>query len=114
MAAMLQSLAVRRPRPRGPERPRSVKVPPLGPLEAMPAPLREQTWAWARHVREVETGRPDSAVDAGEPRPRYDPVSRTRARREKAKAAELTAAELLFRGMGLLTFKIVFYSTTSE
>ncbi|MET8439222.1 Mu transposase C-terminal domain-containing protein [Streptomyces sp900116325] len=71
--------------------PAVVKVPPLGLLDALPTAVRERAWAWARHVREVETGRPD---DAGEPRPQYDPVSQTLAQREEAKAAELTAAGL--------------------
>ncbi|MDV7220519.1 Mu transposase C-terminal domain-containing protein [Streptomyces prunicolor] len=72
--------------------PAGCRVPPLGLLEALPAPVRERAWAWERHVREVETGHPGGSGAAGPPRAAYDPDVRTLAQREEAKAAELSAA----------------------
>ncbi|MFB7505218.1 Mu transposase C-terminal domain-containing protein [Streptomyces broussonetiae] len=68
------------------------RVAPLGLLEALPEPVRERALAWERHVREVETGRPDEGGCAGGLRAEYDPGTRTLAQREEAKAAELSAA----------------------
>ncbi|MEV6726186.1 transposase [Streptomyces xanthochromogenes] len=67
------------------------RVPPFGLLEALPVEVRERALAWQRHVREVETGFPD-AVGQGAPREQFDPVTRSLAQRERAKAEELTAA----------------------
>ena len=66
------------------------QVPPFALLGELPVSVREQAWAWERHVREVETGLPDPR--GGTPRPQYDPAVRTMAQREAAKAAELTEA----------------------
>ncbi|MEU6804975.1 Mu transposase C-terminal domain-containing protein [Streptomyces neyagawaensis] len=68
------------------------RVPPLGLLESLPAPVRERALAWERHVREVETGHPGGFGAAGPARAEYDPEVRTLAQREEAKAAELSAA----------------------
>ncbi|MFI1068163.1 transposase [Streptomyces spororaveus] len=67
-------------------------VPPLGLLESLPEAVREQAFAWERHVREVETGLPGGAGSDGPVRAEYDPDARTLAQREEAKAAELSAA----------------------
>lgn len=72
--------------------PAACRVPPLGLLESLPAPVRERALAWERHVREVETGQPGGPGAAGPPRAEYDPDARTLAQREEAKAAELSAA----------------------
>ncbi|WP_234434461.1 transposase [Streptomyces sp. NRRL F-5126] len=66
-------------------------VPPFGLLEELPEHVREQAYAWERHVREVETGCPVPGQDQV-PRAEFDPAMRTMAEREEAKAAELTAA----------------------
>lgn len=68
------------------------RVPPLGLLESLPAPVRERALVWERHVREVETGHPGGSGAAGPARAEYDPEVRTLAQREEAKAAELSAA----------------------
>ncbi|MGW2369714.1 Mu transposase C-terminal domain-containing protein [Streptomyces sp. NPDC001667] len=72
--------------------PAAPRVPPLGLLESLPQAVRERALAWERHVREVETGRPDGCGAAGVPRAEYDPQARTLAQREEAKAGELSAA----------------------
>jgi hypothetical protein len=70
------------------------RVPPLGLLESLPAPVRERALAWERHVWEVETGHPGGSGAAGPGRAEYAPQVRTLAQREEAKAAELSAAGL--------------------
>ncbi|MFD4814371.1 Mu transposase C-terminal domain-containing protein [Streptomyces sp. NPDC058418] len=72
--------------------PAARRMPPLGLLESLSAPVRERALAWERHVREVETGHPGGSSVAGPPRAAYDPDARTLAQREEAKAAELSAA----------------------
>ncbi|MEU6603182.1 Mu transposase C-terminal domain-containing protein [Streptomyces flaveolus] len=72
--------------------PRVPRVPPLGLLESLPETVRERALAWERHVREVETGRPDGTGAVGPARAEYDPQTRTLAQREEAKASELSAA----------------------
>ncbi|MFG2304538.1 Mu transposase C-terminal domain-containing protein [Actinacidiphila glaucinigra] len=67
-------------------------VGPLGLLETLDERVRERALAWARHVREVETGSPDGAGTAVSDR--YDPARHSLAEREAAKAEELTAAGL--------------------
>lgn len=65
------------------------RVSPAGLLESLPAKVAGAAREWQRHLAEVETGLlPDAAAGAG-PRPEYDPVARSLAEREKAKAAEL-------------------------
>lgn len=72
--------------------PRVPRVPPLGLLESLPETVRERALAWERHVREVETGRPNGTGAVGPVRVEYEPQTRTLAQREEAKAAELSAA----------------------
>jgi hypothetical protein len=71
--------------------PAAHRVPPLGLLESLPAPVQERAWTWQRHVREVESGHPDGPGAAGPVRAEYDPRTRTLTQREEAKAAELSA-----------------------
>jgi hypothetical protein len=68
------------------------RLSPLGLLESLPAKVAEAARDWERHLVEVETGLPHGAPPAASPRPEYDPVARSLAERERAKAAELTAA----------------------
>uniref|UniRef100_UPI003F491C16 hypothetical protein n=1 Tax=Streptomyces chartreusis TaxID=1969 RepID=UPI003F491C16 len=48
--------------------------------------------AWQRHIRGAEIGFPDGPGTDGVPWAEYDPERFTLARREEAKAAELTAS----------------------
>ncbi|GGS15052.1 hypothetical protein GCM10010236_81360 [Streptomyces eurythermus] len=72
--------------------PRVPRVPALSLLESLPETVRERALAWERHVREVETGRPDGTGAVGPARAEYDPQTRAPAQREEAKASELSAA----------------------
>ncbi|MEU8976874.1 transposase [Streptomyces monashensis] len=65
------------------------RAPAWGPLAGLEADVREKALAWERHIREVETGRPESGAE-GAPREEFDPELRSLAEREAAKAAELT------------------------
>jgi len=74
-------------------------VPQWGLFATVPLREQERALAWQRHIREVETGRLEVAGERGrEPRPEYDPATRTLAQRELAKAQELTAV-----GFGRIT-----------
>jgi hypothetical protein len=64
---------------------------PRGLLDALPEKVLAAAKEWERHVVEVKTGSPPDAPAGTEPRPEYDPVTRSMTAREKAKAAELTA-----------------------
>jgi transposase InsO family protein len=72
-------------------------VPAKGPgpgigLEGLPAAVVEEASWWEPHITEVVYGtRPDAAAGM-RPRPEYDPERTTLTGRERAKAAELTAA----------------------
>ncbi|MFE5703712.1 Mu transposase C-terminal domain-containing protein [Rhodococcus koreensis] len=68
------------------------KVDPVGLLEVMPDHVVAAAREWERHVVEVETGLPPDATPNARPRPEYDPRTQGVRAREKAKAAELTAA----------------------
>ncbi|MFJ9049725.1 Mu transposase C-terminal domain-containing protein [Streptomyces bacillaris] len=73
----------------------SAPVPPLtsqGLLEGLPKKVAEAACQWERHLVEIETGLPPDAPAGTVPRPEYDPGSQSLAEREKAKAAELSAA----------------------
>ncbi|MFK0195879.1 transposase [Kitasatospora sp. NPDC090308] len=71
---------------------RPAGVPQWGLFATVPLREQERALAWQRHIREVETGRLEVAGELGrEPRPEYDPATRTLAQRELAKAQELTA-----------------------
>ncbi|MGY4782763.1 hypothetical protein ACVH9Z_22885 [Rhodococcus opacus] len=68
------------------------RVESVGLLEAMPEHVVAAAREWERHLVELETGLPPGAAADARPRPEYDPMTQTMAAREKAKAAELTAA----------------------
>jgi hypothetical protein len=63
-----------------------------GRLDDVPEPAAAAARTWERHIVEVETGLPPGAVPGTVPRPQYDPARYRLEEREKAKAAELTAA----------------------
>jgi hypothetical protein len=65
------------------------QVEPFGLLDSLPAEVLAPAREWERHVVEVTTGlQPDTAPGAV-PRAEYDPVTRTLAERDQAKAQEL-------------------------
>lgn len=66
-------------------------VAPYGLLEALPEPVVRAARDWERHLIEVQTGVPPDAPPGTAPRPEYD-LARPLTERERAKAAELTAA----------------------
>ncbi|PZT77305.1 MULTISPECIES: TnsA-like heteromeric transposase endonuclease subunit [unclassified Streptomyces] len=67
-------------------------LPPVSLLEALPEHAREKALWWEGHILEVLHGvDPNRGEDAG-PRPEYDPARHSLTARERAKAAELTAA----------------------
>jgi hypothetical protein len=65
---------------------------PAGLLDALPPAEAEKVLWWHRHMTELLTGLPPDAPAGAAPRPGYDPASQNLAAREKAKAAELSAA----------------------
>lgn len=65
---------------------------PVGLLDALPPSLVQRARSWERHVVEVETGLPPDAPPGTPARASFDPATRTLARRDAAKAAELSAA----------------------
>ena len=70
--------------PRGPR-------PEIG-LEGLPAVAVEEASWWEAHIAEVVYGLPPDAPAWARPRPQYDPVRTSLTERERAKAAELSAA----------------------
>jgi hypothetical protein len=67
-------------------------LPSASPLDGLPeAVVAEALW-WERHIVEVLRGLPPGAPPGAVPRPEYDPGLVSLTRRERAKAAELTAA----------------------
>lgn len=68
------------------------KLDPIGLLDAMPEHAVSAAREWERHIVEVETGLAPDAAPGTQPRPEYDPTVHGVRAREKAKAAELTAA----------------------
>jgi hypothetical protein len=67
-------------------------LPPGSSLDGLPdAAVAEALW-WERHIVEVLRGLPPNAPPGTVPRPEYDPGLVSLTRRERAKAAELTAA----------------------
>ena len=67
-------------------------LPSASPLDGLPeAAVAEALW-WERHIVEVLRGLPPNAPPGTVPRPEYDPGLVSLTRRERAKAAELTAA----------------------
>jgi transposase InsO family protein len=65
---------------------------PVGLLDALPPSLIQRARSWERHVVEVETGLPPDAPPGTPARASFDPTKHTLARRDAAKAAELSAA----------------------
>jgi hypothetical protein len=69
-----------------------VPLPSASPLDGLPeSAVTEALW-WERHIVEVLRGLPPDAPQGAVPRPEYDPGLVSLTRRERAKAAELTAA----------------------
>ena len=67
-------------------------MPAVSQLDGLPeAAVAEALW-WERHIVEVLRGLPPDAPAGAVPRPEYDPGLVSLTRRERAKAAELTAA----------------------
>jgi hypothetical protein len=67
-------------------------LPPASPLDGLPeAAVTEALW-WEQHIVEVLRGIPPDALPGTVPKPQYDPGLVSLTRRERAKAAELTAA----------------------
>jgi hypothetical protein len=67
-------------------------LPSVSPLDGLPeAAVAEALW-WERHIVEVLRGLPPDSPPGAVPRPEYDPGLVSLTRRERAKAAELTAA----------------------
>ena len=64
---------------------------PHGLLDALPGHVLAAARDWERHLIELQTGVPPDAPPGTPPRPEYD-LARPLAERERAKAAELTAA----------------------
>jgi transposase InsO family protein len=61
-------------------------------LDGLPAGALEEALWWEAHIAEVVYGLPPDASAGARPDPRYDPEQTSLTAREKAKAAELTAA----------------------
>lgn len=68
------------------------RVPPTARLAEFPETAAEQALWWEGHILEVLHGLPPGASDGAAPRPEFDPRQHSLAERERAKAAELTAA----------------------
>ncbi|MEU4031138.1 Mu transposase C-terminal domain-containing protein [Streptomyces anulatus] len=66
-------------------------LPPVSLLEALPQAALEKALWWEGHILEVLRGLPPDAAAGTEPKPQYA-LSRSLTARERAKAAELTAA----------------------
>lgn len=67
-------------------------MPPTGRIAEFPESAAEQARWWERHILEVLDGLPPDAPAGTVPRPEFDPERNSLAQRERAKAAELTAA----------------------
>lgn len=61
-------------------------------MAEFPKPAAEQAHWWERHILEVVHGLPPDSPAGALPRPEFDPKQQSLAQRERAKAAELTAA----------------------
>lgn len=68
------------------------RVPPTARIAEFPKKAAEQARWWEGHILEVLHGLPPDAPHGAVPRPEFDPRQRSLAERERAKAAELTAA----------------------
>ncbi len=67
-------------------------VPPTARLSEFPETAAEQALWWEGHILEVLHGLPTGVSDEAVPRPEFAPGQHSLAERERAKAAELTAA----------------------
>ncbi len=67
-------------------------MPRVSVLDGLPGEAVQEAMWWQRHIVEVLTGIPPDAEQGAVPQPEYDPAVVTLTRRERAKAAELTAA----------------------
>jgi hypothetical protein len=72
--------------------PERMPLPPVSLLEALPQQAREKALWWEGHILEVLHGIDPTAGEDARPRPEYDPAHHSLTARERAKAAELTAA----------------------
>ncbi|ELP62012.1 hypothetical protein STRTUCAR8_08298 [Streptomyces turgidiscabies Car8] len=68
------------------------RVPASARIAEFPQTAAEQARWWERHILEVLDGLPPDAPAGTVPRPEFDPERNSLAQRERAKAAELTAA----------------------
>nr|WP_211244127.1 Mu transposase C-terminal domain-containing protein [Actinospica robiniae] len=67
-------------------------MPPTARLAEFPKPAADRARWWEAHILEVLRGLPPDAPDGAAPRPQFDPREHSLAQRERAKAAELSAA----------------------
>lgn len=68
------------------------RVPQTSRIAEFPDAAADQARWWERHILEVLHGLPPDAPEGAKPRPEFDPEQHSLAQRERAKAAELTAA----------------------
>ncbi|GED88252.1 transposase [Streptomyces sp. 6-11-2] len=68
------------------------RVPPTARIAEFPETAAGQALWWENHILEVLDGLPRDAPEGTSPRPEFDPRVNSLAQRERAKAAELTAA----------------------
>ncbi|MGJ5751495.1 Mu transposase-like protein [Streptomyces puniciscabiei] len=68
------------------------RVPPTARIAEFPKTAADQARWWEGHILEVLHGLPPDAPQGAVPRPEFDPRLHSLAERERAKAAELTAA----------------------
>ncbi|GAA2429797.1 hypothetical protein GCM10010433_32580 [Streptomyces pulveraceus] len=68
------------------------RVPPTARIAEFPEAAADQARWWEGHILEVLNGLPPGAPRGAKPRPEFDPRAHSLAQRERAKAAELTAA----------------------
>ncbi len=68
------------------------RVPPTARIAEYPKNAADQARWWEGHILEVLHGLPPDAPQGAVPRPEFDPRLHSLAERERAKAAELTAA----------------------
>lgn len=68
------------------------RVPPTARIAEFPKTAADQARWWEDHILEVLHGLPSDTPQGAVPRPEFDPRRHSLAERERAKAAELTAA----------------------
>ena len=77
------------------------RVPPTARIAEFPKSAAEQARWWEAHILEVLDGLPPDAPEGTVPRPGFDPKRNSLAQRERAKAAELTAAGHVMTASGI-------------